>query len=1046
MNESILRALMRLFAIIANVNIDGVSNRARNIVEAYLKLQLTQDLVDEYLLLFDEYLRVHHQGSKTDSDKVKKRTSLNSVKVLMICNEINEELQQKEKVIVLVRLFEFIGEDEFVTDRELDFIKTVAETFNIFEVEYQNIKGFVIGKINEMANHNKLLVIDADENLEKGIGNEEHTQNHVTLKNHITEKHLTGQIFILHVESTNTFLFKTTGDDTIYLNSHNIVPQRTYVFDNGAVIKSPKISPIYYSDISSKFFHSSSNEKLLFQAKDIEFQFKNSENGIHNFTFSEESGTLIGIMGGSGVGKSTLLNVFNGNLKPQSGAITINGYELHNEHDKDKLKGVIGYVPQDDLLIDELSVFQNLYYNAKLCFRDFTEREIIKAVVRVLVDLDLIEIKHLTVGDPLNKFISGGQRKRLNIGLELIREPSILIVDEPTSGLSSMDSEMVMSLLKEQTIKGKLVLVNIHQPSSDIFKLFDKILVMDRGGYPVYYGNPIDAVVYFKTISNHVNAVESECVTCGNVNPEQILQILEAKMVNEYGKFTRNRKISPKEWYTFYKEKIESVRKFKPVEKNELPKNFFKVPSRLKQFWIFSIRNLLSKLTNKQYLLINFLEAPLLSLILAYFTKYTYGNATNTHAYIFSENENIPAYLFMSVIVALFLGLTVSAEEIIRDRRILMRESFLNLSKFSYLNSKILILFILSAIQMLSFILVGNTILEIEGMTFKYWMILFSTAACANMIGLNISASLNSVVNIYIMIPFILVPQLLFSGVIVNFDKIHKQFASVEYVPIIGDIMTSRWAYEALAVTQFRYNKYETNFFAVDKEFSMANYRFMCLLPELENKLNESKRIIDAKGDKKLLEKNLQILQYHFTILEVESKIKFQMNNQLVVEKFNEEAYNQTYQFVEKLKSYYESKQTKAIQKKDKIISDLKKSKKDDLVIEKLKNTHYNKRLADLVLNKNEINTFKESDGKLEQIKDPVFKSPKATHGRAHFYAPTKRIGKYEIETRWFNVIFIWFTSFMFYLSLIFDWFRKLFDLLGSLGSLFKLRKPKQHA
>ena len=102
-----------------------------------------------------------------------------------------------------------------------------------------------------------------------------------------------------------------------------------------------------------------------------------------------------------------------------------------------------------------------------------------------------------------------------------------------------------MDLLKELTLKGKLVFVVIHQPSSDIFKMFDKLFILDTGGFPIYYGNPIDAVVYFKTISNQVNANESECQTCGNVNPEQIFNIIEAKILDEYGDLTRNRKISP---------------------------------------------------------------------------------------------------------------------------------------------------------------------------------------------------------------------------------------------------------------------------------------------------------------------------------------------------------------------------------------------------------------------------------------------------------------------------------------------------------------------
>ena len=182
----------------------------------------------------------------------------------------------------------------------------------------------------------------------------------------------------------------------------------------------------------------------------------------------------------------------------------------------------------------------------------------------------------------------------------------------------------------------------------------------------------------------------------------------------------------------------------------------------------------------------------------------------------------MPAYLFMCVVVALFIGLTVSAEEIIRDSKILKRESFLNLSRSSYLSSKIVIMFALSAIQTLSFILIGNSILHIKGMWLEYFLVLFSTSCFANMLGLNISASFNSAVTIYILIPFLIIPQLILSGVIVKFDKINPDFASQSEVPLAGEIMASKWAYEALAVNQFKNNRYEKQFYDLDKTMSNA--------------------------------------------------------------------------------------------------------------------------------------------------------------------------------------------------------------------------------
>jgi ABC transport system ATP-binding/permease protein len=203
-------------------------------------------------------------------------------------------------------------------------------------------------------------------------------------------------------------------------------------------------------------------------------------------------------------------------------------------------------------------------------------------------------------------------------------------------------------------------------------------------------------------------------------------------------------------------------------------------------------------------MLINFLEAPVLALILSLFIKYYPSGKGPELVYTFRENLNFPQYLFISVVVALFLGLTVSAEEIIKDQKILKRERFLRLNKHSYLLAKIGIMFAISLIQTGCFVAIGNSILEVKGMFLPFWLVLFSTSCFANVLGLNISASFNSAKVIYIIIPILIIPQLLFSGVIVRFDRLFPAISSQSSVPLIGNVMTSRWAYEAMAVHQFR--------------------------------------------------------------------------------------------------------------------------------------------------------------------------------------------------------------------------------------------------
>ncbi len=1017
MSERILKALVQLFAIVAE---SDTTKSKRKIVEAFLAQQLSQELVEEYLSLYDDYVSQFEKSLYTNSGDLKrKRTSLSSVRILRICTEINSELTQVQKIIVLLRIFEYLFSEKSMTEQEKEFAETVAGTFRISAEEYLNCLEFITSKQDSIPNSPSFLLVN------KTIAD--------TNNKFIVEPDIDLPILFLRIESVNLFFFKYFGIHEINLNGQAIISSRSYILNRGASLRGNKLKTIYYSDIQKCFLTEVGKPKITFAVKDVEYKFKNGNSGIKPLSFQEESGKLIAIMGGSGAGKSTLLNILNGNIAPTKGKILINGFDIYKE--KDKIEGIIGYVSQDDLLIEELTVYENLFYNAKLCFKDLSNNQLDKLVIDLLNSLGLEEIKHLKVGNPIDKIISGGQRKRVNIGLELLREPAVLFADEPTSGLSSRDSENIMDLLKELTLKGKLVFVVIHQPSSDIFKMFDQLLILDLGGYPVYYGNPVDAVIYFKTIINHVNANESECKRCGNVNPEQIFNTLESKILDEYGNVTDQRKISPKEWNDYYlKDKNNSIEEI-VEEKSELPQSTFNVPSKLKQFNIFLIRDLLSKLTNTQYLLINLLETPILAFILAFFIRFYDTDVDNQMGYTFMDNENIPVYLFMSVVVSLFIGMTVSAEEIIRDQKIRKRESFLNLSNGSYLFSKIVLMFSVSAIQTLLFILIGNTILGIHGMYSMYWLVLFSTACFANMVGLNISATLNSAVTIYILIPFLLIPQLLFSGIIVKFDKLNPVSTSQKNVPLIGDLMASRWAFEALAVYQYKENSYEKMFYSDKKMMSIANYKKNFWIPKLQAKVNNIESVIKRNEDVKDIESDLRLLKNeflkekhinkHFLFSDFE-QIHPQKINLTLIESLKDELY--------KLNIFYVKMFNKGADRKDKIIQKFYANHENGKnLFNELKVSHENTALSDLLTNKKDLRYILELNDELIQKTDPIFLDSDGF--RAHFYAPRKKIfGKYFF-TPWVNIFVLWMMSFMLTITLYFDFFKKLLNIFSRLFS-----------
>jgi ABC transport system ATP-binding/permease protein len=815
--------------------------------------------------------------------------------------------------------------------------------------------------------------------------------------------------------------FTKTGE--LYMNGQLLQEDKVYPFNPGSSLRDPKSSPIYYSDVIKQFFKEElSASRVVYKVDNLEYRFRSGKVGIHPMSFEEESGRMVGIMGASGAGKSTLLSVLNGINPPFAGKVEINGVSIHGG--SEKVKGLIGYVSQDDLLIEELTVFENLYYNAKLCFDNLTEEQIMAKVDVTLKNLGLYEIRNMKVGSPLNKKISGGQRKRLNISLELIREPAIMFLDEPTSGLSSRDSENILDLLKELALKGKLLFVVIHQPSSDIFKMFDRLVILDTGGHLIYNGNPIESIVYFKTRIHHANYNESECHVCGNVNPEQIFNIVEARVLDEYGQPTTTRKVSPHEWSEYYSKYL--LAKEDALDEGKgIPEINFKTPNKFKQFVVFTKRDVLSKIADTQYLLITLLEAPVLAFFLAGLIKY-FDKSSVTGHYTFAENENFPVYIFMSVIVAIFMGLTVSAEEIIKDRKILKREAFLNLSWNSYLMSKVSVQFVISAIQAFTFVLVGNSMTEIHGMWFQYWLVLFSCWASANMLGLVISDSFKAVVTIYILIPFLVIPQIILSGVMVKYEKLNPKIASPVSIPIYGEVITARWGYEALAVEQYINNRYERTFYPYDQVMSKANFIKQYWNEKVNERLNAVENSLNGTRDDSYRE-NLDFLKYELNKqLLNRPDSTFSYADNFTPELITKEVVKAAQDYVERTRKIYIDIYNRASRAKNNLIE--KEQAKDKDGFTAFKNKYANDKLEEFVTNKNDQFKSIIYKNRLYQKDKPIFMDPEYKFIKAHFYSPTKMVFGIQLDTFIVNVIVLWVMTLLLYLALYFRLLKKLLD------------------
>lgn len=998
MSEKLLQAIVKLFAVLAR---ERITEEERANIKEFLLMHLNREATRHYMKMFDSFCSDHIKASAGDIQA--DEATLEFVGEWVLINEISEQINRalthQQKLVLIEKIIELFLRDEQFSERQSNLIFHLGELIKVEQKVIKELSQFVLLKDHsEYSSENALIV--SKQPINEGA-------------KHIKNTTLTGFLAFLRIPKEEMYFVKYIGQSNLSYNGVLMTSGTIYIFPTGSSIKGDAIEAIYYSDVVNQFVQRDLATRLTFIAEDIHFRFADGDNGIKGVNIAEEGGKLFGIMGSSGSGKTTLLNILNGTEAPTGGRVRINGIDLHKE--KEKARGIIGYVPQDDFLIEELSVYENLIYAARLCFGNDDPDRLENLVKRILRNLGLMEIRNLRVGSPMDKTISGGQRKRLNIGLELLREPTVLFVDEPTSGLSSRDSENIMDLLKELSLRGKMVFVVIHQPSSDIYKMFDRLLIMDVGGYPIYYGNPIEAVIHFKETVNMVQSDQGACNECGNINPEQVFNIIETKVVNEFGRFTDQRKVLPQQWNEIY---VNKFRKVKLTPSTDPLTKMHQVASWPEQFKVFFARDLFSKLKNVQYMFINLWEAPLLAIFLASLVRYSADN----QAYSYFSNHNIPIFLFVSVVVALFMGLTVSAKEIIKDRLILKREKFLHLSRSSYLIAKISILFAISAVQTGLFVLFACWILEIQGQWLSFWLVLFSVSCAAGMIGLNVSSAFKDTITVYILIPIILIPQLILSGVVVNFDRFNPQFANRERVPVIGDHMVSRWSFEALMVDFFKNNAYEKHFYELDKAESTSRYFNYFYMDAMTTRLtNLAHGLKDGSIEDDTARHQMQIVRNEFRILlDQFGYDRFSQYDSLTTEQFNFAIFEKALDFLVVTQRVYNNRRDVAVAKRDSLIQVLQAEGR----YEDLRRRFFNEELSAHV--RDSYSVEKIVEGKTELIRkfEPIYGDPHPRYFldyRTPFYTPVKHFAGGYFPTLYFNLSVIWLMVLGFYISLYYE-------------------------
>ncbi|MBL7163115.1 MAG: FHA domain-containing protein [Anaerolineales bacterium] len=549
----------------------------------------------------------------------------------------------------------------------------------------------------------------------------------------------------------------------IYVNEQQIESE-AYLKDWDQI----RIGP-YVFVLSGQQLQGQIEEGIRIEARNVNQVVSSGLNLLQDISLTIEPNEFLALVGMSGAGKSTFMNAINGYWPASHGQVLVNGITLYDHYDM--FRDDIGYVPQKDIVHAELTPELALDFVAQLRMPPDTSKQERQAVVaEVLKDLDLTERKDI----PISR-LSGGQLKRVSIGVELLTKPRLFFLDEPTSGLDPGTEYDMMKLMRRLADQGRTIVLVTHATKNVM--LCDKVIFLARGGNMAFYGAPEDALEYFDHYRTDRERREKD------MEFDDIYRILND-----------DSRGAPEEWRERYLQSHvyaklmgwDSPRAGTQAIAAQQSGRVHVAKRRLsslRQFLILSARNLKIIMQDKVSLAMMLALAPILGLM-----DFIWG--TDLFDSVNGDVELVLSQWYMLAIVAILAGSLSSVREIVKEADIYKRERAVNLRIFPYLMSKVwvgIVLAIYQAAVLMAFrILFVKPVIPSTQDYVAFFITLFLGSLSGYLIGLTISAIAPNQNTAMTLLITILVPQFLFSGALLPIDAMPEENQSVWQCPRVG--------------------------------------------------------------------------------------------------------------------------------------------------------------------------------------------------------------------------------------------------------------------